>query len=173
MKKLIVLTLLLCAVPLFARADKADTLSLRLTMTRGERSRDSNSATTAITINGETLLYKKTYGGRLRGRAPETKELKLKAEDQRNLIKLIQDRNLLRKDSIEREQAVSGIYFYFDLSIEAAVNQSTGSVHIKGSRKASDLKEEKLYKDAMALIEELFAIIHRTDEEVVFEPLIQ
>jgi hypothetical protein len=143
-------------------------------MTKGERSKDSNAATTEITINNQTLVYKKTYSGSARGRhAPEQKEFKLTNADQRNLIKLIQDRNLLRKGSIEREQAVSGIYFYFELSIEATVNQSTGSIHIKGSRKASDLKEEKLYKDAIALIEELFAIIHRTDEGVVFESLIQ
>lgn len=174
MKKLIALTLLLCAVPLFARADKADALSLQITMTRGERSRDSSSATTLITINGERLVYRKTYSGRLRGRMPdETKEFKLKTEDQRNLIKLIKDRKLLRTDSIEREQKVSGIYLYFELSVEAAVNQSKGLVHLKGSRKATDLKEEKLYKDAVALIEEIYAIIHRTDEAIVYEPLIR
>lgn len=174
MKKLAALTLLLCAYPSFARIESADALSLQVTIIRGERSKDSNAATTVITINGETLVYKKTYSGRLRGRmADETKEFKLKAEDQRKLIKLIQDKNLLRTDSIEREQNFSGMYLYFELSVEAALNQSKGSVHLKGSRKATDLKEEKLYKDAVALIEEIYAIIHRADERIVYEPLIR
>jgi hypothetical protein len=172
MKKLIALTLLLCVVPLSAHGDKADDLHLEITITRGERSKDSNSQTTLININGGRLVYKKTYGGRLRGRAPETRELKLKAEDQRNLVRLIKGRNLLRTESIEREQTESGIYFYFDLSIEAAVNQSKGVIQINGSRKASDLKQEKLYKDVVALIEELYAIINRTDKRIVYEPLI-
>ncbi len=174
MKKLVALALLLCAYPSFAGIERADALSLQITIIRGERSRDSNSATTMITINGETVVYKKTYGGRSRGRIPdETKEFKLKAEDQRNLVKLIKDRNLLRTDSIEREQNVSGMYLYFELSIKSSLNKSTGSIYIKGSRKATDLKEEKLYKDAVALIEEIYAIIHRTDERVVHEPLIR
>ncbi len=174
MKKLLALTLLLCAYPTLAGIESADALSLQITMIRGERSKDSNSATTEITINDQTLVYRKTYSGRSRGRMPEeTKEFKLKAEDQRNLVKLIKERNLLRTDSIEREQAMSGIYLYFELSVKSTVDQSTGSIHIKGSRKATDLKEEKLYQDAVALIEEIYAIIHRTDERVVYEPLIR
>ena len=174
MKKLVTLTLLLCAIPLFARGDKADALYLQMTMTSGERSKDSNSATTEITINGQTLVYKKTYGGRSRGRMPEEmKEFKLKAEDQRNLIRLIKDRNLLRTDSIEREQDVSGMYLYFELSVKSILNKSTGSIYLKGSRKATALKEEKLYKDAVALIQAIYAIIHRTDKAIVHEPLIR
>jgi hypothetical protein len=174
MKKLLALTLLLCAVPLFASGDKADVLSLQIIMTGGERSKDSNSATTEITVNNQTLVYKQTYGGSARGRhPPEQKEFKLKVEDQRNLIKLIKDRNLLRTDSIEREQDASGIYLYFELSIKSTVNQSTGSIYLKGSRKANEIKEEQLYKDAVALIEEVYGIIHRTDKAVVYEPLIR
>ncbi len=173
MKKLLALALLLCAYPALAAIERADALSLQLTMTRGERSKDSNSSTTEITINGETLVYRKTYSGRSRGRMPEeTKEFKLAAEDKKNLIKLIKDRKLLRTESIERAQAVSGMYLYFELSVKSTVDKSTGSISIKGSRKATDLKEEKLYQDAVALIEEIYAIIRRTDERVVYEPLI-
>jgi hypothetical protein len=174
MKKLIALTLLLCAVPWFARGDKADDLALQIKITRGERSKDSYAATTTLTLSGKTLIYRATSGRRLGGRATAPREFKLTDNDQRMIVELIRSRNLLRTETIERErpQEESGIYFYFDLSIEAAVNQSKGFVQIKGSRKASDLKEEKLYKDAVALIEELYAIIHRTDEAIVYEPLI-
>ena len=173
MKKLIALTLLLCGASLFARGDKADALYLQVTMTTGERSKDSNSRTALITINGETLVYQKTYGGRRGGRVPETKEFKLTVEDQGKLIKLIKDRDLLRTDSIERAQDKPGVYLYFALSVKAVINQSEGFVQLKGSRSAIELKEEKLYKDAVALIEEIYAIIRRTDERVIYEPLIR
>jgi hypothetical protein len=173
MKKLMVLTLLLfCAAPLFVFGESADALYLEITLTTGERSRDSNSTTTEITITGRTLTYKETYGGRSGGRAPRQKALKLNAEDQRKIIKLINDRNLLRTDSIERAQDASGIYRYFELSIGSTINKSKGSISISGSRKATDLKEEKLYKDAVALVEEIYGIIHRTDGKIVYEPLI-
>lgn len=172
MKKLIALTLLLCAVPLIARADKADVLSLKITITRGERSRDSYAATTTLTLSGKTLVYRATSGRRLGGRETAPREFKLTDKDQRKIIELIKSRMLLRTETIERPREESGIYFYFNLSIEAALNQSKGVIQIKGSRKATDLKEEKLYKDAVALIEELYAIINRTDEAIVYEPLI-
>lgn len=173
MKKLVALILLLCASPLLAGGKSADALYLQITMTRGERSKDSNATTTVITINGATLAYKKTYSGRLRGRTPEQKALQLNAEDQRNLVKLIKDRNLLHIESIEREQVASGVYLYFELSIKSALGKSAGSINIKGSRKATALKEEKLYKDAVALLEEIYAVIHRADEAIVYEPLIR
>jgi len=173
MKKLMVLTLLLFgAAPLFACSESTDALYLQITLTRGERSKDSNSTTTEITINGKTLTYQETYGGRSGGRAPVKREFKLNAEDQRKIIKLINDRNLLRTGSIKREQDVSGIYRYFELSVNSTINKSKGSISINGSRKAIDLREEKLYKDAVALVEEIYGIIRRADKAVVYEPLI-
>jgi hypothetical protein len=172
MKNLIGLMLLLCACPGLAPSQKAEALYLQITLTTGERSRDSNSTTTEITITGKTLTYRETYGGRSGVHAPKQKAFNLAAEDQRKIIKLINDRNLLRTDSIEREQDGSGIYRYFELSIDSTVNKSKGSISISGSRKATDLKEEKLYKDAVALVEEIYGIIHRTDGKIAYEPLI-
>ena len=173
MKSLIVITLLLCVSPLLVPGESAAPLHLQIKIVRGERSKDSHSETTEITINGQTLAYRKTYSGRPSGRAPVQKEFELKTEDQSNLIKLIKERNLLRTESIEREQDVSGMYLYFELSIKATVNESTGSVYLKGSRKTTALKEEKLYQDAVALIEEIYAIINRTDRAIAYEPLIR
>ncbi|MDT4897803.1 MAG: hypothetical protein QOH25_2880 [Acidobacteriota bacterium] len=172
MKKLVALMLLLCVAPLLARGEGANDLSLEIRITRGERSKDSHSSTTVLTISGQTLVYRTISGRRNSGRAVAPREFKLTGEDQRKLVKLIKDRDLLRTDSIEREQDTSGIYRYFELSVKAVVKGNEGLIQIKGSRKATDLKEEKLYKDAVALVEEIYGIIHRTNEAIVYEPLI-
>jgi hypothetical protein len=172
MKKLIALTLLLCATPLLACAGNPDTLFLQIKITRGERSKDSNASAVELTLTGEKLIYRTISGRRTSGRAVAPREFKLNDEEQRRLVKLIKDRNLLRTDLIERAQEESGIYFYFELSLKVVVNGKEGLIQLKGSRKANALKEEKLYKDAVALIEELYNIIQRTDKRVVYESLI-
>jgi hypothetical protein len=173
MKKLIALTLLLCITPLLAWGDNAETLSLQIKITRGERSKDSNASTVVLTLSGQKLVYT-ISGRRLSGRAVAPREFKLTRADKGKIIRLIKDRNLLRTDSIERlrDESESGIYFYFELSIKSAINGTEGLINIKGSRKAEALKEEKLYKDAVALVEELYRIIGRADSNLVYEPLI-
>jgi hypothetical protein len=174
MKKLIALTLLLCLTPLLAWGDNAaDALSLQIKITRGERSKDSNASTVSLTLSGQKLVYT-ISGRRMGGRAVAPREFKLTAEDKTKLIRLIKDRKLLRTDSIERprDASESGIYFYFELSIKATINGSEGLINIKGSRKANALQNEKLYKDAAALIEELYSIMGRADSDMVYQPLI-
>jgi hypothetical protein len=172
MKKLLAIMLLLCASPLLAWGDNADALSLQVKITRGERSKDSNSSTIVLTLSGQKLIYKTISGRRLSGRAVAPREFTLTAEDKKKLVKLIKSRNLLVTETIERPQEESGIYFYFELSIKAVVDGKEGLINIKGSRKANALKDEKLYKDAVALIEELYRIIGRADSDIVYEPLI-
>ena len=174
MKKLIALMLLLCLTPSLVWGDNAAAFFLQIKITRGERSKDSNASTIELTLSGKTLVYRTIASRRMSGRAVAPREFTLTGEDQQKLIKLIKSRNLLRTDSIERprDESESGIYFYFELSIKSHVNGKEGLISIKGSRKANALQEEKLYKDAVALIEELYRIMGRTDSDMVYEPLI-
>lgn len=164
---------LLCAFPFVGCGANADALQLEIRMTKGERSRDSSSTTTSITITGKTIVYKVTYGGRNRGRVPEqNKEFKLENGDQKRLIELIKARDLLVTRSVEREVNESGPAYYFALSISSDVNGSKGLISIKGPRKAPDIKDSELYKNAVALIDAIYEIIHRTDEKIDYETLI-
>lgn len=172
MKKFVALALLLCACPLLARGNDADAFSLQIKITGGERSKDSHSSTIVLTLAGQKLIYRTVYGGKLAGRAVAPREFKLTSEDQKKLIKLLKDKNLLVTETIEREQEASGIYRYFEVSVKAVVDGREGFIQIKGSRKDAALKEEKLYKDAVALVEAVYEIIHRADEDIVYEPLI-
>jgi hypothetical protein len=176
MKKFIALTLLLllllCATALPAYAGRTDTLSLQIRITRGERSKDSNASTIELSLSGRKLIYRTLPGRRMGGRAVAPREFQLTSDDERKLIKLIAERNLLRSDSIEREQEESGIYFYFGLSLKTVLNGKEGLIQLKGSRKANALKDEKLYQDAVALIEEIYRIMGRADSGIAYEALI-
>lgn len=174
MQRLIALAILLCAFPFVALGADADVLNLTIRMTRGERSRDSSSKTTSITTTGETIVYKVTYRGRSRGRLPEqNKEFKLAKADQKRLVELIKAGKLLVTESIEPTENESGPSYYFALSVSSEVNGIKGLISIKGSRKATDIKDSELYKNATALIEAVYEILHRMDKEIVYEPLIR
>jgi hypothetical protein len=170
MKRVVALLLLLCAFPFVASG--ADVLNLKLRMTTGERSRDSNSMTTSITVSGGTIVYNVSYGGRNRGREPEQKEFKLEKADQKRLIELIKAKNLLVTKSVERTVDDSGPSYYFELSLSTETNGSKGLISIKGPRKAPDIKDSDLYKNTIALVDAIYEIIHRTDEKIDYEPLI-
>lgn len=174
MKKLTALVFVLCAFPLVACGANADALQLEIRMTTGERSRDSSSTTTSITITGKTIVYKVTYGGRNRERVPEqNKEFKLENADQKRLIELINAKNLLVTETVEPPAAESGPSYYFSLSVNAEVNGNKGLISIKGPRKAPDIKDSELYKNASALVEAVYEIIHRMDNGIDYEPLIR
>lgn len=173
MKKLLVLTLIICAASLIVVGGSADALYVQVTLVTGERSRDSNSSTTTITITDSALVYEKTYHGRRGNRTPERKEFTLKDADKANLIALIKNHNLLRTEQIEREEKQSGIRRYFALSVKADVNGRKGFISIKGPRNATDIGDEKLYKDAVVLAEEIYKIIGSADDTIVYPRLIE
>lgn len=173
MKRLISITILIFTLSSCALGADADTLALQLRMTTGERSRDSSSTTTSVSISGDTIVYKETHGGGSRGRLPEQlKEFKLEAVDKARLVEIIKSRNLLVTDSIERTEEDGGNTYYFALSLSSEVNGRNGLITVKGPRKAIDIKDEKVYQDAVVLIEAVFKILHRADKEIIYQALI-
>ena len=104
--------------------------------------------------------------------ADQSKEFKFEAADRKRLIELIKTRDLLVTKSVEKAVDDSGPNYYFALSINSEVGESKGLISIKGPRKAPDIKESKLYMDSVALVEAIYEIIHRTDADIDYEPLI-
>src|SRR5687767_6052513 len=99
---LTILALLICTcfVSVPTTAKETGKLHVRIDLTTGERSRDSSSQTTTITVLADAILWEQTYGGR-RGRTPPLrKKYKLSAADKRKLLKLIESRNLFVTDSL-------------------------------------------------------------------------
>lgn len=173
MRKLLLPALLicLCAYPAFGLG--ANNLEISMTLVRGERSRDSGGRRTTISIAQGRIVYELAYFGMAGGRRkPVRKEFKLSDEDKRRLIGLIEERALLVKDSLEYPVATSGIRRYFKITIELKLNEKTGAINMEGPTSAVEIKEQKLYQNSTALIEEVYRIINKTDEEVSYEPLI-
>src|SRR5712691_5243087 len=142
-------------------------LYLEVTIVTGEHSRDSNSATSTLTGLSGTLTYEQTYqGARSNRRQPVKTEYKLTKEDQDLLIRLMNKGNLLVTRTISRPPQQKGSSRYFELSIRSRLRGKESVVSIDASPNTSELKVDRLYQGAVALIAQLYKIINLTDLDV-------
>ncbi len=149
-----------------------DELHIGVWLTTGERSRDSGSKTTTITVERKTIVWEQSSSrDRRRGTPPKRKEFKLSPADKQNLLKVIRSNNLLVTDSIELPEEGSN-YRYFRISAELALGRKKGTIKISARRTAVEVKEEKLYQNTLTLVKELFRIINSQDKDVGFEELV-
>lgn len=173
MRKLLLPALLICICACPAFGLEADNLEISITLVRGERSRDSGGRRTTIYIAQGGIIYERTYFGMAGGRRkPLRREFKLSDEDKRRLIELIGQRMLLVKDSLEYPLPDSGVRRYFKITLQLTLNEKTGAINIEGPANAVEIKAQKLYQNSTALIEEVYRIINKMDEEISYEPLI-
>jgi hypothetical protein len=159
-----------CAAPVSGQGTGG--LRLRVELVTGERSKDSSSQTTTISIAspGKTIVWEQTYGGHHGGASPPARgEYKLSSADARKLIGLLESKSLLATNSIELPEDPS-THLYFALSVETALDgKQKGAVNIRGPRTAVAVKEKTVYRDAVALVKELYQIINRQGGHVVFD----
>jgi hypothetical protein len=175
MKFLIILCLLFCACCVAAHGRAAGDLQLRVRLTTGERSKDSNAQITTITIEPhvKAIVWEQTYSGSRRNTPALRKKYKLTPADMQKLIALLESKRLFVTDSIELP-GNSAFYQYFAISIESALGNKRGAISISGARTATQVKEEKLYRDAVALVKELQRIINSHGGNLFFEePVMQ
>jgi hypothetical protein len=170
MRRLIALTLL-ALLPLVVYSGRPDDFSLSATVTRGERSRDSHSQTTRITLKGRELLYEKSYSGFRGGArsAPVKKSFRVKDEDVELLKKLVRDNELLTSDTLAVEEASGGVRRYFEIELNVNQNGKKSSIEISGPRSASEIREKKLYQRADALLDALYKLLTERDKEIGYE----
>jgi hypothetical protein len=147
-------------------------LYVRVTMLRGERSKDSHSETTTLTVSGDTLVYEQTYhGAHSGGRKPVRKEYKLSKENKSGLIRLLNEKRLLVTKTISKS-AEGADRLYFEFAVESKLNGKNGAISIDGPRNATEIKNEPVYQDSLRLVNELYRIINQTDPDVTFEEFI-
>jgi hypothetical protein len=172
MTKLLILT---CACLLFvAHASSVpgqgkDEFRLSVGLTTGERGRDSSSQTTTLTVEGSSIVWQKTFGGRRRGTPPSRKQFALSSADKADLLKLIRSNHLLVTDSIELP--LDAPVFYFRISLDLALDGKKGAINISGPRTAVKVKEAKLYQNTLTLVKELYRIMNSQDKTVRFQEL--
>lgn len=175
MKSLLVVTCACLFLSAGARSfvgKSMDELHVGIWLTTGERSKDSGSNTTTITVERDAIVWEKTSSRDRRMKRPaERKEFKLSSLDKGNLIELIRSNNLLVMNSIELPEDASPNR-YFRISVELTLDEKKGEIKISGPRAAVLVKEEKLYQNTLALVKELHRIIRTQDKSVYFEDLI-
>jgi hypothetical protein len=169
MKKIFILALLLCSVSFPASGGEKDRLTLSLSLTTGERSRDSHSQTTMITLVGDVLAYEQTfsgYGGA--SRAPVRREFKLKGSEIDRLKSLIKEKNLLGSGGLKFTPA-AGQSTYFELTIKVTLKGIIATQELSGPRRAENIKQERVYQKSVALMQELYRIMNLRDKELGYE----
>jgi len=175
MKTLLIVTcasLFFAASACFVSGKGTDELLVSVRLTTGERSKDSNSQTTTITVERDEIVWEQTFGGSSGRRpAPPRKVFKLSRADKEKLLKLITANNLLVKSAIALPQP-SANYHYFEIAVDLTVDGKKGAINISGLRTAASVKEEPLYQSTQALLEELYRIMHSQDKSVRLEELI-
>lgn len=172
MRKLVALTLLILLFPFASEArQRGDDFSLSITVTRGERSRDSHSQTTRITLKGRDLSYEKTYAGFRGGArsAPVKKSFRLTEQDVEKLKKLVRDNELLTSDSLAVAGAEGGVRRYFEIALGINLDGKRSSIEITGPRDAAVVKEKPIYSRANALLDAVYAILSAQDKEIGYE----
>ncbi len=173
--QLAIIALIAMACPSIGRGDPpaGNELYLEVTIVTGEHSRDSNSTTSTLTVSSRSLAYEQTYqGARSSRRQPVKKEYKLTKEDQDLLIELLNQGNLLVTRTISKPPQQKGSSRYFELSIRSRLKGKESIVSIDASPNTSELKADRLYQGAVAVIEQLYKIINRTDPDITIPSLI-
>jgi hypothetical protein len=157
----------LCLMTTVAAVPPKDNFYLQVTIVTGEHSRDSNSTNRTLTVTPGELSYKETYNGARSGqRPPVSRKFKLTQQDQADLIALLRANKLLVTKTISQTHTEKEFSRYFQIAIISALDGKDNTLGINASPLAADLKSDRLYQGAASLIEQLYRIINRTDQEL-------
>ena len=170
MRRLIALSLLALLLPFTAHGRKPDDFSLSISLTRGERSRDSHSQTTRITLRGRELVYEKSYSGYRGARSvPVRKSFRIKDEDLERLKELVRKGEFPDSYEFAVKDEERGVRRYFALKLDINLDGRKSSIEINGPRNASQIKEKAAYQKANALMEAVYKILGALDKEIGYE----
>lgn len=150
-------------------------LYIVVTTERSEHSMDSNSETTTLTISGDTLVYKQGHSGaHSRERGSVEKKFQLSAADKTRLARILNEKNLLVTKTISKPNESTGRrdYTSLSLSIQSKLNGKEGLISIEGPVGSTIIKGDPLYQHSLALLRELYNIIHRTEPLLGFEEFV-
>ena len=170
LKGLLAVILVLCAVAQSTAAQAAVEPDISLSITKGEHSKDSHSTTQSIQLKGGQLVYDETYQGRRApGSKPLHKVLRLKAAEVKSLLEIIRQRELLTSGNKEFELQEG--FNYFDISLQIKADGKDSSITLSGNPRHPDIKTDRLFQNAEALIKEIFRIIQSQDKNLDYRSL--
>ena len=155
---LVVLAMWLC-VNTPALGQKAGRLYISISETRTEHSRDSNSTSKTIKVNGNALLYEESG----RRRKPLHQEVSLTDQEVSKLKRQISEKRLLTSYLVEYPEA-SGPHTSIVLSLELKANGTESQIRISGAMNSKEMENDRVYQNAHAFLEEITELIDAKDE---------
>ncbi len=173
MKKIIALVLLLCAATTLCPAVSAvEELDIYLTLTKGERSKDSHSTKKTISLKGREINYDVTYHGRSGGkREPVHKVFQITDGELGKLRELIRQKDLL--NSGKKDFPATGGYTYFDIALRIKMDDKESSINLTGNPRNTEIKTDTQHQNVEALLKEIYGIIRRQDTSIKYQGMIE
>jgi hypothetical protein len=169
MRKVVTLALLLCSLTLAAQAMQRDDFSISLSLTIGERSRDSHAENVVIRLEGNAFTYEQTYSGAGASNRTSTNiKFKLKGDEIARLKSLVKEQNLTGTGSLKFEPA-AGQFTYFELNIRVTLRGIIATQELSGPRNAANIKTERVYQKSIALLRELYRLINLRKKEISYQ----
>ncbi len=159
MKIAIALAWLVCSATSFIQINEAEHLYISISLIKTEHSRDSNSASTTITIKDHDLTYEESG----RRKKAVHKEYKLTDQEIAKLKRLIKEKHLLVSASVEYPTRPV-TYTYYELTLELELNRKKSLIKVSGPVNSNEMKNNILYQQTGALLEEINENISIRDE---------
>lgn len=150
--KTFIYPILFLSLFLFCSSTYADAFIIKISLTEGEKSKDSWTSETVISIDGSQIGYSKTYTGSAIGRNTDvTKTCTLTSDQVAQIQSLLKDKNLLKSDSLtDDESKYKSFERFINLSMTIAFAEKLAKINVNGD--VSNLKDKDLYKNCYELI---------------------
>ena len=133
-------------------------LSVTLSVTRGERSRDSNSRTTSITLRGDAITYAAPHPPCVRGRCKRSKvAFELDQATYDAALKRVAEGALLEDMAENKSTKQSGTYTRVSLTV--TLNGKTGRTSIRGMTRSRTSTTEELSERARARVKDVESLM--------------
>jgi hypothetical protein len=157
MKTFLYLSLLLSLAA--AHVDRPPGLYVSIISTRSERSEDSNSTHTTITLDGDRLVYDETHHGFHAG-PPVHKERTLTPQEVDELTRFIRERNLLRSGTSTYPPG-NVPYTLYELKVEIRWRGKRSRLQVSGPTNSDAMTNSRLYKGTDELVEEMTVLANK------------
>jgi hypothetical protein len=149
--KTLIYPIIFFSLLLFCSCAYADAFLVKISLTEGEKSKDSWTSETNINIDGSQFTYTKTYSGGRKQNSDVSKTCVLTDDQVANIQSLLKDKNLLVSDKlIDDETKYKSFERFVNLSMTIAFAEKLAKFNVNGD--VANLKDKDLYKNCYELI---------------------
>ena len=130
----------------------ADSFLVKLNFLDGEKSKDSWTSETTVSIDGSEIKYKKTWSGSAKSRNKDIdKQCTLSDSQVTAIQKIIYDNKLLVKETVtDKDEKYKSYERFVNISLDISLAEALGKIRINGDM--VQIKDTDLYKKTMELI---------------------